>query len=111
MLTTPKRLIYPTLATTTTTPIYTAVSKTIITKLTIENSTSSDVTVTIYLLGQNVTPSVANALILHKLIPAYSTYDCTEAYGHVLEANDSISVDSSSDTAAYVQASGLVITY
>jgi hypothetical protein len=89
-------------------------TKTIIQNLTLTNTTSGVVTVTIHLVPSGGTANDASTLRRTKTIAAYDVWQVAEAQNHVLEAGDSIhAVDDtagSTGTNITIMASGIQIS-
>lgn len=86
------------------------VAKTIITKITITNTTGSNETFSVNLIPNGGTPGGNNLIISGKVVLAGQTYVCTEIMGHILETGYSISTAASSGTALTIYGTGRTIS-
>jgi hypothetical protein len=90
---------------------YTApgLTKTVIKKVTVCNSTGSAATLTLNLVVSGGTAGVTNVVTSAKSIAAGATYEVYEAENHVLNAGDFISALSGTAAALTLKVSGIEI--
>lgn len=90
---------------------YTAVNvRTIIDKMTLCNTTSNAISVTIDLVKSGGTAGNVERIISARSISPGETYLCPEAVGHILNTGDSIQGLASSATSITIRASGREIS-
>lgn len=90
---------------------YTAVGViAIIDKMTITNTSSSNVTVSVYLVVSGQTPSNSNVILEDYTLPPDRTYICPEIVGHTVETNNSIATLCSASSAVTMLCSGREIS-
>lgn len=107
MAITPKTLISSQQLTNSNATYYTATNvKTIIDKMTLVNTTSGAVTVTVDLVDSGESAGVAERVISARSIAAGETYTCPEVVGHILNSGDSIQALASASTSITIRCSG-----
>lgn len=111
MTVTVKQLIAPKQAENAQTTQYTAVNcKTILDKVTVTNTTSGNVTISVNLVVSGGSASASNRIISLRAIAPNETYACTELAGKVLEPGGFISTLASAATSLTIEASGRELT-
>lgn len=112
MATINKRLTEGTVLTASAVTQYTApaLTKCIIKKVTICNTTAAPQTCTIYLVPNAGTAGAANTVLSAKTIPANSVYEAFECENHVLEAGDFIQALASAISSLTFAASGIEVS-
>lgn len=110
-MTTNKKLVEGSQLTTSAATYYTAPANTttIIKKVTITNTSSGAVTVTIYLVPSGGSAGAANTITSAKSIAAGATYEAYEVENQVLMTSDSIQALASAATSLTLQASGIEV--
>lgn len=111
MATTNKKLVEGSQLTTSAATYYTAPANTttVLKKLTITNTSSGAVTVTIYLVPSGGSAGAASEVTPAKSIAAGAVYEAYEAENHVLMTGDTLQALASAATSLTLQASGIEI--
>lgn len=106
-----KCLVEPTQLGTSVALLYQAgvVTKAIVKKLTVANSSANAATVTIYLVPSGGTPGAGNIITDAAPVAPGKTYESYECEGHVLETGDSIQALASAASALALRASGIEV--